>query len=215
MLVFNNQQRSGYEEIASYSPWFYRSIKEMDAVFRMAGFTLDHMAADLERTVSNQFVEHMEEEPFSRYEAFLGVKKDINKTLDERKAYINALLIGSGKFSADKIIAIVNQFVDCECSVQLSGAELYINIAFKNDPDKYIVDIRKFIEKWLPGHLTYRLVLQRKKKAEVFVSSTKEIFISMRKGINPESKAVLQKMRIKVLHPSAHYIAVSYSRKGS
>ena len=35
MIVFNNQQRSGYEEIASYSPRFYRGIKEMDAIFRL------------------------------------------------------------------------------------------------------------------------------------------------------------------------------------
>ena len=41
MLVFNNQQRSGYEEIASYSPRYYRSIKEMDAVFRLAGWIIE------------------------------------------------------------------------------------------------------------------------------------------------------------------------------
>lgn len=45
MLVFNNQQRSGYEEIASYSPRYYRSIKEMDAVFRLAGWLTDLMGS--------------------------------------------------------------------------------------------------------------------------------------------------------------------------
>ena len=51
MLVFNNQQRSGYEEIASYSPRYYRSIKEMDAVFRLAGWLIDLMAQDMEDMV--------------------------------------------------------------------------------------------------------------------------------------------------------------------
>ena len=46
MLVYNNQQRSGYEEIASYSPRYYRRIKEMDAVFRLAGWIIDLMAQD-------------------------------------------------------------------------------------------------------------------------------------------------------------------------
>lgn len=153
MLVFNNQQRCGYEEIISYGPRFYRSIKEMDAVFRLAGFTLDLMAEDLEGTVSNQFVEYMDEEVFSRYEAFLGVKKDINKTLEERKAYVNALLIGSDKLSKDKIIFIVNQFVDCTCNVLLNGSELFINMTFRDNPMKYMNDIRSLIRGKVPSHI--------------------------------------------------------------
>lgn len=153
MLVFNNQQRSGYEEIASYSPRYYRSIKEMDAVFRLAGWLIDLMAEDMENMVAFQFLKYMDDESLTRYEAFLRIKKDPNKTLDERKAYINALLIGSGKLSADKIIAIVNQFVDCECNIQLSGAELYINMIFKDNPDKYMEDIRSLIQGKVPTHI--------------------------------------------------------------
>lgn len=150
MLVFNNQQRSGYEEIASCSPKFYKNIKEMDAVFRLAGFTLDLMAEDLEGTVSNQFVGYMDEEAFSRYEAFLGVKKDISKTLEERKAYVNALLIGSGKISKDKIVAILNQFVDCECDVILEGSELFVIMTFEDNLEKYMGDIRDIIRDKIP-----------------------------------------------------------------
>lgn len=153
MLVFNNQQKSGYEEIASYSPRYYRSIKEMDAVFRLAGWLVDLMAEDMENMVAFQFLKYMDDESLTRYEAFLGIKKDPNKTLDERKSYINALLIGSGKLSADKIIAIVNQFVDCDCDIKLSGAELYINMTFKDNPDKYMEDIRSLIQGKVPAHI--------------------------------------------------------------
>ena len=158
MLVFNNQQRSGYEEIASYSPRYYRSIKEMDAVFRLAGWLIDLMAQDMEDMVAYQVLKYMDDEALSRYEAFLEIVKDPNKTLEERKAYINALLIGSGKLSADKIKAIIRQFVDCECSIELSGAELYINMTFKDDPSKYMKDIRSLIKGKVPAHIeiTYR-----------------------------------------------------------
>ena len=153
MLVFNNQQRSGYEEIASYSPRYYRSIKDMDAVFRLAGWLIDLMAQDMEDMVAFQFLKYMDDEALTRYEVFLGIAKDPNKTLDERKAYINALLIGSGKLSADKIKAIVRQFVDCECDIQLSGAELYINMTFKDNPDRYMEDIRSLIKGKVPAHI--------------------------------------------------------------
>ena len=54
MLVFNNQQRNGYEEIASYSPRYYRGIKEMDAVFRLEGWLIGLMAQDMEDVVAFQ-----------------------------------------------------------------------------------------------------------------------------------------------------------------
>ena len=78
----------------------------------------------MEDMVAFQFLKYMDDEALTRYEVFLGIMKDANKTLEERKAYINALLIGSGKLSADKIKAIVRQFVDCECDIELSGAKL-------------------------------------------------------------------------------------------
>lgn len=153
MLVFNNQQRSGYEEIASYSPHYYRGIKEMDAVFRLAGWIIDLMAGNMEDMVAFQFLKYMDDEALTRYEAFLGIAKDPNKTLEERKAYINAMLIGSGKLSADKIKAIIRQFVDCECNIQLSGAELYINMTFKDNSDKYMEYIRNLIKGKVPAHI--------------------------------------------------------------
>jgi Uncharacterized protein conserved in bacteria (DUF2313). len=153
MLVFNNQQRSGYEEIASYSPRYYRSIKEMDAVFRLAGWLTDIMAQDMENMVAFQFLKYMNDEALTRYEAFLGITKDPNKKAEERKSYINALLIGSGKLSADKIISIINQFVDCECNIELSGTELYINMTFKDNPDKYMDYIRSLIKGKVPAHI--------------------------------------------------------------
>ena len=64
MLVYNNQQRSGYEEIASYSPRYYRNIKEMDAVFRLAGWLLDLMAQNMEDMVAFQFLKYMDDEAY-------------------------------------------------------------------------------------------------------------------------------------------------------
>ena len=155
MLVFNNQQRSGYEEIVSYSPRYYRSIKEMDAVFRLAGWIIDLMAQDMEDMVAFQFLKYMGDEALTRYEAFLGITKDPNKTLKERKAYISALLIGSGKISKDMIILMINQYGECDCQVKLVGSELKIGMTFKNNDDRYIDEIRRIIRAKGPVHLKY------------------------------------------------------------
>jgi len=153
MQVFNNQQRSGYEEISSYSPNYYRHIREMDAVFRFAGWLTDMMAADMEGVVSGQFLPYMNKEALERYEAFLGIGSGEEKTVEERKAYIMALLIGTGKLSSDKIKEIVNQFTECECDVVLRDSALYINMVFNGDPAKYMGALRDILRKKVPAHI--------------------------------------------------------------
>ncbi|WP_300781911.1 putative phage tail protein [uncultured Acetatifactor sp.] len=159
MLVFNNQQRSGYEEIASYSPRYYRSIKEMDAVFRLAGWLIDLMAQDMEDMVAYQFLKYMNDEALTRYEAFLHIVMDENKSIDERKAYISALLIGSGKLSADKIVEMVNKFRGCDCEgVTLEGSTLHISIIMDEDFNQGIDIIHGLIKRKVPAHITTDIV---------------------------------------------------------
>ncbi len=156
MLVFNNQQRSGYEEIVSYSPRYYRSIREMDSVFRLAGWLIDHMVEDMENMAAFQFLKYMDDESLTRYEAFLKITKDPNKTLSERKAYISALLIGSGKISANKISALVNQFPGCVCdNVALADSVLCVSIVIDRELDQRLRNnIYDLIAEKIPAHIS-------------------------------------------------------------
>ena len=174
MLVFNTQQQSGYKEIASYSPRYYRSIKEMDAVFRLAGWIVDLMAQDMEDMVAFQFLRYMNDEALSRYESFLGIKKDIDKTLDERKAYVSAMLIGSGKLSADKIKTLVNQFPACVCeSVILEEDVLHIDIEIFEELKGNIRDsIYELIEQKLPAHIIMDVFLYTTMSGEIYFGSS-------------------------------------------
>lgn len=153
MLVFNNQQRSGYDEIVSYGPKFYPSIKEMDAIYRFAGWTLDLMAADLEKLVSYQFLNYMDDEALTRFEKFLGIPYDGSKTIEERKTLAYANWSSSGKMSKTKIASIVNAFAECECTVSFENSVLNIDMVFKDDPTVYMDDIRELLRKTIPAHI--------------------------------------------------------------
>lgn len=173
MLVFNNQQQSGYEEIASYSPRYYRSIREMDAVFRLAGWLIDLMAQDMENVVAYQFLKYMNDEALTRYEAFLHIVMDENKSINERKAYISALLIGSGKLSADKIVEMVNQFRGCDCEgVKLDGSTLHISIIMDEDFNQGVSDIiRDLIKRKVPAHITTDTVYYNALSGKIYFGS--------------------------------------------
>lgn len=174
MLVFNNQQRSGYEEIASYSPCYYRNIKEMDAVFRLAGWITDLMARDMENMVAFQFLKYMDDESLTRYEAFLGIAVDVSKTIDERKEYISAVLIGSGKISADKIAALVNQFSGCACEdIVLVGDMLHIRIVVHEDMSlKVRDDIHNLIRQKIPTHIGMGVTFDHMMAGKIYFCST-------------------------------------------
>lgn len=174
MLVFNNQQRSGYEEIVSYSPCYYKNIKEMDAVFRLAGWLTDLMARDMENMMAYQFLKYMDNEALTRYEAFLGIAVDASKTIDERKDYVSAVLIGSGKISANKISALVNQFVGCVCEdIVLVEDMLQIKIVVHEDMGlKMQDDIHNLIRQKVPSHIDMDVTFDRMMKGKIYFCST-------------------------------------------
>lgn len=176
MLVFNNQQRSGYEEIASYSPRYYRRIKEMDAIFRLAGWLTDLIAGDMEDMVAFQFLKYMDDEALTRYEAFLGVVKDPCKTLEARKSYINALLIGSGKLSAGKIIALMDQFSGCGCDgVVLEGSILHVSIVVDEGFDSGVRnEIHDLIRRKIPAHISMDIAFDNAMNGKIYLGAVLE-----------------------------------------
>jgi len=151
--VFNNQQRSGYDEIVSYSPRYWLDIREMVAIWKFAGWTVDLMAQDMEGLEQAQFIAYMSEASIARMEKFLGIPYYPNKSLSERRAFVQAIWTKSGKMSKDKITEIINAFAECACTVELKNSEIVINMTFTGDPSEYIDDIRTMIEGSIPAHL--------------------------------------------------------------
>lgn len=116
----------------------------------------------------------MDDEALTRYEAFLGMVVDASKTLDERKDYVSAVLIGSGKISADKISALVNQFTGCMCeSIVLVKDMLHIRIVAHEDMSlKMQGDIHDLIRQKVPSHIDMSVVFDRMMEGKIYFGST-------------------------------------------
>ena len=108
MEVFNNQQRSGYEEIASYGPKWWTEFREMDANYRFAGWTLDLMAYWMERVVNNQFPANADERTITTvFEPALGIEPEPDETLEERRKTVAAYWSGTGELSKTVIKSLI------------------------------------------------------------------------------------------------------------
>lgn len=167
MKIFYNDLRSGYEEVSSYGPSYWLEYKEMDAVYRLAGWTLDLMAHFLERMIGNQFVQYADEKTLSMFEQVLGLQAD-NLTVEERRRAIAAALLGYGKLSAEDIIAIVRAYTGADCSISWNGTELKLQVQNSEEGISYPALIG-ILSNRLPAHIYYSLNIPYESKIDEYV----------------------------------------------
>ena len=108
--VFYNHQRSGYEELLSYGPSFYKNLLEMDVNYRFAGKTLDIGAEGLERLIQDQFIDTADEETISRWERWMNLPSDPNNDLEYRRRKVKLFWNGGDKFSGSLIKEIIKNY---------------------------------------------------------------------------------------------------------
>lgn len=153
--LFNNEQRSGYEELMSYYPIFYRDVREMDAILHICGHMLDGMASAMEAIVLNRFIDTMDEEATARMEAFLYLTGNRGRPLGERKRLIHALLVGHGKMSASKIKEVVEVFTGLPAEVDFIKEYIAIRVPLAGHYQFYLADIKSTLGKRMPAHLAF------------------------------------------------------------
>lgn len=158
--VFNNQQRSGYEELFSYGPYFYKDLLEMDVNYRFAGSTLDLMAEKLELLMNDQFIDYMDEPSITRMEKWLHIVTDRSKDLEDRRKKVKLFWNGGDKLSGRLIKSMVMSYTGCEDtpSVRMTN-RLSIMAQIKDDNMVYISDLKEQIERMKPAHILVDIML--------------------------------------------------------
>lgn len=158
MEIFNNQQRSGYEEIVSYGPKWWTEFREMDANYRFAGWTLDLMAYWLERVVNNQFPANADERTITTvFEPALRIEPEPDETLEERRKTAAAYWSGTGKLSKTVIQSIIKAYTGCESELWWNGVKLQIRIFCDEDGQFSQRKIHNIISRRYPEHLSFTI----------------------------------------------------------
>ncbi len=172
MNVFHNLQRSNYEEIISYSPKFYTNIKEMDAIYRFAGWTLDCMAADMEKCFELQFITnlHLDKEALERMEAFLKIEADISKSLYERMKIVLTTWNTQGNISANTIKELIYAIISSDVGVEISFENQVLtisidSISINKDGQKELHD---FLTRMLPAHIKWQVIYSAPRTGQIF-----------------------------------------------
>lgn len=160
MNVFQNQQKTGYEEMVSYGPRFYPQIKEMDAIYRFAGWTVDQMAADLETLIGKQFVMNMDAVQLMFYEQLFQLPVE-GLSLEERRKQVYSYIYGNGKLSASKIAAFVTVLYGEDSVTAITMEEgLEICILTAGLTDAAHQQLVSYLNRVLPAHISYDIIYE-------------------------------------------------------
>ena len=155
---------SGYEELLSMYPDFYREVYEMQEILKIQGKLSDTLKTDIQQVFFNQFVEHADSETIAIYEKIIGIQTDTSKTLEQRRLAVKAFLTGSGKLSETVIKNMISTYTnsDVECSLDTVNYRddfhtLMIEAERGSGETIILSDITDLIERKIPAHLKYDL----------------------------------------------------------
>lgn len=156
--VFDNWEETGYEEIAGFSPTFYRQIREMDANFKFAGWTADLMKTKLEEFVDNQFAASMDEATLTRIEQWLYLHANTEYDLETRRRMLGAVLTGTGKMGRQKIIDIVKNYTGVIPTMSFDH-ELTIEADITDASTAGVNGMIKELHQKIPAHILFYIYL--------------------------------------------------------
>lgn len=173
MSVFNNDYRSGFEELKRYYPNYYSKIKEMDANLKFAGSTLDMMANGLEEIVKNRFIATASEEVIKRLEAFYNIKPDERRSLADRRKLLIAISNSADQhFGRREIKAVVLSFVNAAIDVMFVNSMITVNINRDIEDSFLLTDCHNTLLDMMPAHLGLTLDILSEFQSKVYVGGS-------------------------------------------
>lgn len=166
MKVFFNDLRSGYEEIVNYGPRWWTQYKEMDAVYKFAGWTLDLMAYFLEKSVANQFPGVADIEGISIFEKILGIEPESESSLEERRTMVLAYYSGMEKLSKSVIQKLIKTYIGCDSDIVWEGQVFRIYLS-GGQPNEKLLSI---LLRRMPAHISYIVSINKEILFNMYVS---------------------------------------------
>lgn len=179
-MYYSNGFENSYEELITYYPAFYRDVFEMRAILEANGRICDTIIDTINAVIENSFVQSADESTITRLEAFLNIKTDKNRPLEERRRLVYSFFVGFGKVSASslkesiKAITGADSKIEFKISDEKGNNTLFIMIERGDNETLNFADIETILTQRLPAHINYKLSLRFARS--VVVSQKKKVY---------------------------------------
>lgn len=175
MSVFNNET-PGYDEIVSYGPSWWTDFREMDAVYKFAGWTLDLMAFFLDKLILNDSPATCDEVTLRYLEKLMGIEYDASASLEARRSVVMAYWSGSVKLTRSNILNIITQYTDDDVDILWDGTTLIVYFSTVEAASTVMPILRKILGKRLPAHIGYGVKADDSQNMEILAGITSQLF---------------------------------------
>ena len=180
-MYYSNGFENSYEELITYYPAFYRDVFEMRAILEANGRICDTIIDTINGVIENSFVQSADEPTITRLEAFLNIKTDRSRPLEERRRLVYSFFVGFGKVSASSLKESIRAITGAESEFEFKISDeagnntLYIMIERGDTNALNFGDIETILTQRLPAHINYKVSL-RFVNSPVVVENKKTIF---------------------------------------
>lgn len=153
---------SCYDELITFYPRYYKEVFEMDAILRAHGGLADDLLDGAEHTLSNFFIDEMDEATIRSLEKWLDISLTASRTLEERRRLVKSFFIGMGKISATAIAEMIRAYTGADTYCEFlpfdenGNNRLYINFDRGDVDILYWSDIMQLLKRRIPAHIEYR-----------------------------------------------------------
>lgn len=153
MKLYDNVFASGYEELKTFYPVFYLDVLEMNALLQAYGGQIDKIQKGVITAVDNCLVFTMDSATLRKFETFLSITYDGERTLSERRKTVNAYLTEKGHIGEREIRELVSMFTSGDIGVDFVDGAIIVTISREMSGYFNVSDCLALLKKRIPAHL--------------------------------------------------------------
>lgn len=128
MKFYNRYYKSGYDELITYYPRFYKDVFEMVEILKAQGRILDGLEVNIEQTYLNHFILEADAATIKTWEELLGITYTEELTLDQRKAVVIGRISGYGHIGEPEIRVLISLYTEKGVTIDFSQGIIFIQI---------------------------------------------------------------------------------------
>lgn len=128
-MKFYNKTRSGYEELISYYPRYYRDVLEMVAILQAFGRLTDEIEGHIEQTHLNNFVLTADETTIKQFESIFHITNGASMTLEQRRRVIIGWISGGSHIGEPEIRSLIKNYTDNAVTVDFAKGVVSVVIS--------------------------------------------------------------------------------------
>lgn len=128
MKLYEKEQ-SGYEELVSYYPRFYKTVEEMVALLKYFGSVCDDMEAQAEQAYLNNFIMEADADTIKSWEQTLHISYTEPLSLDQRRRVVLGRVSGNGHIGEPEIRIIIAAYTQAPVTVDFAKGIITVVIA--------------------------------------------------------------------------------------